>query len=63
MTENKTYMTIRETARTGIITEYRLRALVHQSKAPCIYAGSKCLVNYPALVEMLDAQSRAAVKN
>lgn len=56
------FMTIRETARTKVITEHRLRIMVAQGKCPGIYAGKKFMVNYGLLVEQLDAESRQNCK-
>ena len=47
-------MTIKEVARTGILTEYSLRLLVKQNKVPMIKAGKKVLINYDALVIQLE---------
>ena len=58
---DKTFLTIRETARTGILSEYALRLMQKQGKIPCIMCGNKCMVNYPLLVEQLNAESRKAV--
>ena len=58
---DKTFLTIRETARTGILSEYSLRLMQKQGKIPCIMCGNKCMVNYPLLVEQLNAESRKAV--
>lgn len=55
------FMTIRETARTKIVTEHHLRLMVAQGKCPGIYAGKKFLVNYGLLVEQLNEESRKAV--
>lgn len=48
-------MTIRETARTGILPEHALRQLVKQEKIPFIKCGNRVFINYDRLVEMLDA--------
>ena len=50
-------MTIRETAKTGILPETALRTLVKQNKIPGIYVGTKFLVNYNALCEWLNNQT------
>ena len=57
----KAYMTIRETAATGILSEHALRLMQKQHKIPCIMCGTKCLINYPLLVERLQEESRKAV--
>ena len=60
---SKTFMTIRETARTGILSEYTLRLMQKQGKIPCIMCGNKCMVNYPLLLEQLNTDSKKAVVN
>ena len=55
------FKTIRQTAATGILSEHRLRLLVAAGKCPGIWAGSKFLINVPALAEELDRQSRTGV--
>ena len=56
------FKTIREVARTGLISEYNLRLLVKQKKCPGIYRGKKFMVNIDALAEYLDALSRNAAQ-
>lgn len=46
-------LTIREVAKTGLLSEYALRLLHKQGKLPCIELPRKTLVNYTALVEQL----------
>ena len=53
-------LTIRETARTGILPETALRTLVKKGKIPGIYVGTKFLVNYGKLCEMLDSTESTA---
>ena len=60
---DKTFMTIRETARTGILSEYTLRLMQKQGKIPCIMCGKKCMVNYPLLLQQLNEDSKKAVTN
>ena len=52
------FKTIRQTARTGIISENRLRVLVAQGKIPGVYSGNRFMVNYDQLVELLNEQSK-----
>lgn len=59
----KKFLTIRETAKTGILPEFRLRQLHKQGKIPCIMCGSKCMVNYDLLLKSLDVESEKAIKN
>lgn len=47
-------LTIRETARTGILPEYALRTLVKQGKIPGIQVGTKFLINYDRLCDWLN---------
>lgn len=56
------FMTIREVARTGILSEHRLRMMEKSGELPGVRAGVKFLVNYGVLLEQLDAMSREAVK-
>lgn len=58
-------MTIREIARTGIISEHYLRQLVKAKKIPTIKVGEKStrnLINYDYLVEWLISQSVPAAE-
>ena len=57
-----TFKTIRQTAATGLLTEYRIRLMVAQGICPGIRTGNRFLVNVDALVEWLDKQSREEVK-
>ena len=61
MCKMKKFMTIREVAQTGLISEHYLRLREKQHRLPCVYSGKKCMVNYPLLVEQLDAESAAAL--
>jgi len=49
-----TMMTIREVARTGILSEHSLRLLVKEKKLPVIYIGKKALINYDKLCSALQ---------
>ena len=55
------FKTVRETARTGLISENQLRILVRSGRCPGIYRGSRFMVNVTALGEQLDEESRAKV--
>ena len=55
--------TVRKTAASGIISEHYLRMLIAKGECPGIYSGNRFLVNVNALEEMLEAQSKQAVKN
>lgn len=52
------FKTIREVARTGLISEHYLRMMVKRGECPCIKSGNRVLVNVPALREKLDAMSK-----
>ncbi len=56
------FMTIRQTAATGILPERRLRALQKEGRLPGIQSGKKFLIKYPLLLEVLDSMSRVGVK-
>lgn len=51
------FMTIRETAATGILSEHHLRVMAKRNELPGIYAGTRFKVNYPLLVEKLNQDS------
>lgn len=56
------FLTIRQAAATGLLSEHRLRILVAEGKCPGIWAGNRYLVNFTALAEQLDSESRASVQ-
>ncbi|HCS75905.1 MAG TPA: hypothetical protein DIW17_18785 [Clostridiales bacterium] len=47
-------MTVREIARTGLLSEHALRRLLKAGKLPAIYIGSKALINYDKLCAELN---------
>lgn len=49
------FMSIREVARTGLLSEYTLRLMEKQKQLPCVYTGKKCLINFDKLVEQLNS--------
>ena len=51
------YLTIRETAKLGIVPEAMLRRMVKQGKCPGFYTGIKFLVNVPLLEKALEEMS------
>lgn len=57
MTQTPRFLTIRQTAATGILSEYHLRIMEKQGKLPGIYVGNRFKVNYGLLLEQLDRQS------
>ncbi|MCD7843155.1 MAG: hypothetical protein LUG17_00825 [Clostridiales bacterium] len=56
------FLTIRETAKTGILPESFLRTMEKQGRLPGIYSGNRFLVNYPLLLEQLDRESLTKTK-
>lgn len=48
-------MTVREIARTGLMSEHALRIMLKNGKLPAIYIGKKALINYDKLCEQLSA--------
>ena len=58
MYEMPQFLTIRETAKTGILSEHSLRLMQKQGKIPHIMCSKKCLINYPLLLEQLTEESR-----
>ena len=47
-------MTVRQVAKTGMISEYALRQLIKQGKIPCIALEHKVLINFDAFIEQLQ---------
>lgn len=53
--QEKTFMTIREVARTGILPEHAIRQMVKAGQVPFIKTGNRVLINYPKFIEQLKA--------
>ena len=53
------FLTIRQVARTGLISEHFLRLRLRQGRLPGFYSGSRYIVDYAALVELLHQEARA----
>ena len=49
-----TMLTVRETAKTGILPEHALRLLLKAGKLPVIYVGKKAYINFEKLCEQLS---------
>lgn len=65
MTEQKLpvkMMTIRETAKTGILPEHAIRIMVKQQQIPALYIGKKALINYNFVVNFLQNLSVGEMK-
>ena len=58
MMEGKRFLTIRQVAKEGILSEHHLRMLEAQKKLPGVYSGRKKLVNVPMLLKQLDEESK-----
>lgn len=58
-----TMMTIREIARTGLLSEHALRMLLKSGKLPAIHVGKKALINYDKLCEQLAALGKSGFEN
>ncbi len=61
MSDLPKFLTIRETAKLGFLSEHNLRMRLAQGLLPHIKAGTKCLVNVNQLIENLEAESKAAL--
>lgn len=61
--EQPVFLTIRQTAATRILPEFRLRTMCAEGKLPGFYAGKKFMVNFPALCKQLDSLGREVRKN
>ena len=48
-------MTVREVAKTGLLSEHALRIMLKAGKLPAIYIGKKALINYDKLCEQLSS--------
>lgn len=51
------YLTIRQTAKLGIVSEAMLRRMVAEKKCPGVYSGRKFLVNVSLLEKALEEMS------
>lgn len=56
------FLTIRQTAATGILSEHHLRLLEKQGKLPGIYSGNRFKVNVDLLVDQLNRESAERVQ-
>lgn len=55
------FLSIRQTAKLGILSEHQLRLWQKQGKLPGVYSGVKFLVNVPQLEQQLEDMSRVAL--
>ena len=54
-TDRPNMMTIRQIAKTGLLSEHALRLMLKAGKLPAIYIGKKALINYDKLVDQLES--------
>lgn len=50
------FMTIRQVAAQGVLTEHCLRLMAKRGELPCVYSGNRCLVNFDLLLEQLGGR-------
>lgn len=63
MTENiPRMMTVRQVARTGLLSEHALRLMLKDGKLPAIFVWNKALINYDRLCEQLATLSADLTK-
>ena len=58
MREDLKYPTIRQTTKRGPLSEHSLRLMQKAGKLPGFYVGNHYRVNYDALIEQLQAESK-----
>lgn len=51
------FLTIRQTAALGVISQHHLRLMVAQGRCPGIRVGNRFMVNVPLLMEQLERDS------
>lgn len=49
------FMSIHDTAKTGILPEHCLRVMARRGELPAIKSGNKVLINVDKLVEMMNS--------
>ena len=62
MQELEKSLTIREFARTGILTEHATRMLVKQGKLPHIKVGNRVMIDYDSAITFLRESARNEVE-
>lgn len=55
MVQQPQMLSIRQIAKTGIMSEHALRVLEKEGKLLCLYIGNRCLINYGRLLEQLNS--------
>jgi len=56
------FVSIRNAAKIGPLSEYALRQMLAENRLPGIYVGQKFLINYPLLLRQLENDSLLAVR-
>ena len=56
-------MTIRQVAATGLLPETALRRLAAEDRLPALKVGNRMLINFDLLVEQLNGQGRALMRD
>lgn len=57
MAQDKSFMTIRETAANSPLSEHYLRLRLRQNRLPGFYVGTRYMIDYSALMEMLHREA------
>lgn len=58
-----TFLTIRQTAATGVLSEHHLRMMEKQGRLPGIRTGKTFRVNFEMLIAQLDRESMEQAKH
>ena len=58
MREDMNFPTIRQAAKRGPLSEHYLRLMQKQGRLPGFYCGNHYRVNYAALLELLQTESK-----
>lgn len=56
------FKTVRQTAKTGLISEHYLRMMIARGECPGLKSGNRFLVNVTALSALLDELSRKGLE-
>ena len=52
-------LTVRQLAKTGVLTENAIRLLLKQKRLPAVYIGKKALIPYESVITQLQSVSVA----
>ena len=56
------FLTIRQAAKEGPLSEYCLRLMLKRGELPGVYSGTRFLVNYALFLERLGAEAKGGVE-